>query len=108
MHTKLEVDVYSHWSIDPPVYRLYVNGEMLTERTFGWPSYQNYIKEHLFCDLDTGVHTFKLENLDRNARFEIDNFKVNNTTVNKNLLKTNDLEIEWRFIVDNMLNHTQQ
>ena len=50
MHTKLEVDVYSHWSDDPPIYRIYVDNEMLVERTFGWPSYQNYITEHMYCD----------------------------------------------------------
>ena len=88
MHTKLEVDVYSHWSDNPPIYRIYVDNEMLTERTFGWPSYQNYITEHMYCDLDTGVHTLCLENLDNNSRFELQYFTVNKQPVNKNLLKT--------------------
>jgi hypothetical protein len=74
MHTKLEVDVYSHWSDDPPIYRIYVDNEMLVERTFGWPSYQNYITEHMYCDLDTGVHTLCLENLDSTSRFELESF----------------------------------
>ena len=107
MHTKLEVDVYSHWSDNPPIYRIYVNNEMLVERTFGWPSYQNYITEHMYCDLDTGVHTLCLENLDSNSRFELEHFTVNKQPVNKNLLKTNGVKIEWRFIVDNLLNHNE-
>lgn len=107
MHTKLEVDVYSHWSDSPPIYRIYVDNEMLTERTFGWPSYQNYITEHMYCDLDTGVHTLCLENLDSNSRFELEHFTVNKQPVNKNLLKTNGVKIEWRFIVDNLLNHNE-
>jgi hypothetical protein len=107
MHTKLEVDVYSHWSDNPPIYRIYVDNEMLTERTFGWPSYQNYITEHMYCDLDTGVHTLCLENLDNNSRFELQYFTVNKQPVNKNLLKTNGVKIEWRFIVDNLLNHSE-
>jgi hypothetical protein len=100
MEHKLEVDVHAHWSGDPPVYRIYVNHEMLIERTFGWPSYQMYLTEHISCDLDTGVHTLTLENLDTASRFELDNFKINTQPVNKNLLKTNGAKTEWRFIVD--------
>lgn len=105
MHTKLEVDVYSHWSDNPPVYRIYVDNELMTERTFGWPSYQNYITEHIYCDLDTGVHTLSLENLDTNCRFELKQFSVDQNLVNKNLLKTHGTTVEWRFVVDNMLNN---
>jgi hypothetical protein len=107
MHTKLEIDVYSHWSDNPPVYRIYVDDEMLIERTFGWPSYQNYIREHLYCELATGVHTLRLENLDTNSRFELDHFTVDQNPVNKNLLKSNGVRTEWRFIVDKLLNTTQ-
>jgi len=100
MEHKLEVDVHAHWSDNPPVYRLYVNDEMFTERTFGWPSYQIYIKEHIHCDLETGVHTLRLENLDLSSRFELDNFRINGCVVNKNLRRSNGVSAEWRFIVD--------
>jgi len=107
MHTKLEVDVRAHWSDEPPIYRIYINNEMLVERTFGWPSYQNYITEHMYCNLDTGVHTLCLEKLDSNSRFELDHFTVDKNSVNKNLLKSNGAQIEWRFIVDNLLNNRE-
>ena len=100
MEHKLEVDVHAHWSDEPPVYRLFVNDEMFTERTFGWASYQWYITEHICCDLDTGVHTLRLENLGTESRFELDNFRINDTVVNKNLMKSNGASTEWRFIVD--------
>ena len=103
MHTKLEVDVYSHWSNDPPIYRIYVDDEMLVERTFAWPSYQNYIKEHMYCDLGTGVHTLRLENLNADSRFNLEHFTIDQTIVNKNLLKINGSQIEWRFILDRVL-----
>jgi len=105
MHTKLEVDVYSHWSDRPPIYRIYVDNEMFTERTFGWPSYQNYITEHIYCDLGIGVHTLSLENLDTNSRFELQHFTVDKIPVNKNLLKSNGTKIDWRFVVDTMRNN---
>jgi len=100
MEHKLEVDVHAHWSDNPPIYRLYVNDEMFSERTFGWPSYQIYIKEHMCCELETGVHTLRLENLDSSGRFELDDFRVNGFVVNKNLRKSNGVTTEWRFIVD--------
>jgi hypothetical protein len=100
MEHKLEVEVHAHWSDRPPVYRLYVNDEMFTERTFGWPSYQIYLVENIFCELLTGVHTLRLENLDLHGRFALDSFTVNGNLVNKNLMKSNGSSIEWRFIVD--------
>lgn len=103
---KLEVSVHSHWNEVAPVYRLYVDNELLTERTFGHTSYQFFLIEHIFCNLETGVHNLTLENLDNNARFELDNFHVNGIQVNKNLIKSNGTRIEWRFIVDTLLNNT--
>lgn len=100
MEHKLEVDVHAHWNDTAPVYRLYVNDEMFVERTFGWTSYQFYLTEHICCDLYTGVHTLRLENLDAQGSFELDNFRVNNMLVNKNLMKSNGNKIEWQFIVD--------
>ena len=103
MHTKLEVDVHSHWSDRAPTYRIYVNNEMLTERTFGYTSYQFYIREHMYCNLDTGVHTLRLENLDTTSRFELESFTVDDDQVNSNLKTTFENNIEWRFIVDRVL-----
>lgn len=100
MEHKLEIDVHAHWNNTPPVYRLFVNDEMFIERTFGWTCYQWYLKENLNCDLDTGVHTLRLENLNHESTFELDNFKVNNRVVHKNLMKSNGNKIEWKFIVD--------
>jgi len=102
MEHLLQVDVHAHYSINGncPAYRLYVNGEMLAERTFGWPPYQIYLTEHMYCNLHTGVHTLRLENLDSEGKFELDNFFVNKNQVNKNLLKVNENKIEWRFIVE--------
>lgn len=102
---KLEVSVHAHWNDNPPVYRLYVDNEMLTERTFSHTPYQFFVIEHIFCNLPTGVHNLTLENLDREARFELDNFQMDGIKVNTNLMKSNGSKIEWRFVVDNLLNN---
>jgi hypothetical protein len=52
------------------------------------------------CELETGVHVLRLENLDLSGRFELDNFRINGGIVNKNLRKSNGASTEWRFIVD--------
>lgn len=102
---KLEISIHSHWNDNPPVYRLYVDNEMLTERTFGYAPYQFFLIEHIFCNLETGVHSLLLENLDSNGKFELENFQINGIPVNRNLMKTNGSKTEWRFIVDNLLNN---
>lgn len=103
MHCELEIDVYCHWNDNPPVYRIYVNDELMSERSFGWVSYHFYLTETIYCNLDTGVHSLKLENLDPMSKFELDKFLCNTVPVNKNLLKANNDVIEWKFIVDNQL-----
>lgn len=97
MECKLEVDVHTHWNNTPPVYRLYVNNELFTERTFIWVSYQYYIREHLNCQLDNGIHVLRLENLQPECRFELDNLKVNDVFINTNSLESQGNKIEWKF-----------
>ncbi len=100
---KLEVSVHAHWNNKPPVYRIYVNDEMFTERTFGHTPYQFYLIENIFCNLSTGVHSLVLENLDNEARFELEDLKIDGVDVNRNLLKLENNCIRWRFIVDDLL-----
>lgn len=101
MDHKMEIDVHAHWTDDPPVYRIFVDEELITERRFVWKSYEFHIKEHLCCNLATGVHTLKLENVSRTGRFELDQFIVNTSPVNRNFLSKGENKLEWRFIIDN-------
>lgn len=101
MDCKLEVAVHAHWSNTPPVYRLYVDDDMLTERTFGWQSFQFYILENILCSLDEGVHKLKLVNLDETSRFDLENFTVNNKIISKKSYGHSNNELTWQFTVDN-------
>jgi hypothetical protein len=98
---KLEVDVYSHWNDNPPVYRMYVNEELFSERTFVWPSFKAYIKEHIWCKLDEGLHILRLENLSSDSKFDLANFKLNSTKVGDNFYNIYDSKLEWIFFVKN-------
>ena len=97
----LEVDVHAHWNDEPPVYRIYVDEELFTERTFGWTSYQVFIREHIYCNLDDGLHCLKLEHLGKNCRFDFVNFKVNSSLIDPKFLNVEENKIVWHFIVKN-------
>jgi len=60
---KLEADISSKW-IGIPVYRLWVNGELMCERSF-WPNPDKHvIRETVIVGLDSGQHEMVLENVD--------------------------------------------
>ena len=72
----LSVDVHCHWSENPPSYRIYLNDDMLTERIFRWPGYQNYIKEHIIVETTPGIHILRIENCSSWGTFKLDNLIV--------------------------------
>lgn len=99
--TKLEVDVHSHWNDEPPVYRIFVDEELFTERTFRLPSFRNFIREHIFCNLDNGLHSVKLEHSGKDCRFDLVNLKLNNNLIDAKFLDIQPDKIVWNFIVSN-------
>jgi hypothetical protein len=58
----LEIDI----SCDPqhvqfkPVYRVYVNDNLVTERNYIWES-THFIREHVFVKLSDGKHSIRVE-----------------------------------------------
>jgi hypothetical protein len=62
-NVKLVVDVYCKDKLDTsPVYRVYVDNDLLTERTWIWPEYEIFIKENIEVNLEPGNHTVTIEN----------------------------------------------
>jgi len=96
----IKVDVNCHWSETPPAYRIYVDSDLLTERTFSWPGYQNYIRENLICNLNPGIHSVRIENCSANGSFTLTNLEVEGDT---NCLHPNHTDPEGKqltFIVN--------
>lgn len=58
----LTVDVWCRYYEGAPIYRVYVDSELLTERTFVWPSREQYIREHIKVNLFPGTHILTIEN----------------------------------------------
>lgn len=93
MLTTLTVDVYCQKTHEGSlIYRLYVNDDLLTERTWRWPVYKTYINEIIEVELEPGSHSVRLVNADGNITF-------NNVTINKKTVsKTNQLQ-EFAFVI---------
>lgn len=96
----ITVDVQAEWTDVPPIYRIYVDQDLLTERTFGWNGTQTYITEIIACELETGVHTLRLENCNKAGRVELRNFVFKNE--NKSTTIRDRAQIT--FTVDTLLN----
>ena len=70
---KLNLDLFCNWKRVPPIYRLYVNHELFTERTYIWSGTQ-YIQEIISLDAPPGKYTIRVDNLgDPECEFKIRN-----------------------------------
>ena len=93
------MDVYcQRKSNNEPAYRVYVNDDLLTERTWIWPAYEVYIKENLVVELDSNNNKIVLESIG----IDPSNIVFRNVTVNDILVpKTAEGNFqEYLFTVD--------
>ena len=72
----ITVDISCSYTGTPPVYRVFVDSELLTERTFIWDSQTQYVREHIQVNLSPGVHWLSIEQLDDTAIFTVTNIQV--------------------------------
>jgi hypothetical protein len=56
---QIEYDVHCDWKGNPPIYRLYINGELFTERTFVWRN--QYLEEVIPIEAVPGDYVIKYE-----------------------------------------------
>ena len=75
----LTVDVWCKYEGEPPIYRVYVDTDLLTERTFIWQSGEQYIREHIEVNLVPGVHWVSVEKVSEFCTFYIKNVTVDGT-----------------------------
>jgi len=77
--TSLTVDVYCTRSDGSHAYRVSVDGDLLTERTWSWPCHEVFIREHIEVDLGPGAHTVEVRECTPEGVFY-----TKDTTVNGN------------------------
>lgn len=74
----LTVDIFCHWDAAPPAYRIYVDDELLTERTYLWRNSEQFVRENIVISAVPGEHQFKLVPVGPNfSGFQWQNFTVN-------------------------------
>lgn len=67
-------DVHCDWAGPPPRYRLYVEGELFTERTFNFV--QSYLQEVIPIDAVPGDYVINYEMVDNNGHLSAANPRV--------------------------------
>jgi len=72
----ITADVYAQWGEASPSYRIYVNNHLLTERDFGWPGHEVFIRENIVVDLNPGVHRLRIEQIGNNGKIQVKNITV--------------------------------
>jgi hypothetical protein len=72
----ITVDVYASWGDQPPRYRLYVDSDLLTERDFIWNSTNVFIRENIVVNLEPGLHTLKVEQINNAGSIRTENITV--------------------------------
>lgn len=76
--TSIKVDVYcTTTNGGQPSYRVYVDDELLTERTWIWAAYETYICENIEVELDSGEHEVKIAPIGKLQPFKPKNLRVN-------------------------------
>jgi hypothetical protein len=56
---QFEYEVHCDWAVTPPVYRLYVNDELFTERTYIWNN--SYLEEAVSIEALPGDYVVRYE-----------------------------------------------
>jgi hypothetical protein len=85
METSITVQVHAlqpRWiEHEKPNYRLYVNDDLITERTWIWDQ-QTFVEENIQIEVPTGInHTIRIEIIKSDpfhlSQFGLQNFKIN-------------------------------
>jgi hypothetical protein len=73
---KVNFDLHCDWKRTPPTYRVYINHELFTERSYVWGGTQ-YLTEMLHLNAPPGVYNIRVDNLgDADCVFKIRNLEV--------------------------------
>jgi hypothetical protein len=81
---KINIDIfYQQFKDINAVYRIYVDDDLITERTYIWvnatgPNMSGrYIRENIWVNLRTGEHELRIESPDK-VQFSMSNLKIDN------------------------------
>jgi len=76
-HAELKFDVHCYYDGINPRYRVYVDDDLITERTFVWDTKQQYVEETVILEAPSGTHRLRVENVDPAlGTFAVENIKL--------------------------------
>ena len=73
----VQADVYCTRAEGHPSYRVYVDNDLLTERTWAWNTYDTFIRENIEVDVEPGDHKVHLIDCSNKNVFVIKDVVVN-------------------------------
>lgn len=56
----MQIDIHCQWYKSPPMYRLYVNNELFSERNYIWQAGE-FLRENLVISAPPGQYTVRIE-----------------------------------------------
>ena len=56
----MQIDLHCKWERSPPIYRLYVNDELFSERNYIWQAGE-YLRENLVLNAPSGNYKVRIE-----------------------------------------------
>lgn len=75
-HAELKFDIHCYYDQAAPRYRVYVDDDLITERTFIW-RHDQYIEENITIEAPVGTHRLRVENVDPElGTFTVENIKL--------------------------------
>ena len=82
MLVSIRADVYCDQTGDgTTVYRVYVDGDLLTERNWVWPAYEMFIRENIEVEVEPGKHEVRIEKSSGVGNFTVKRMTVNDQEV---------------------------
>lgn len=72
---RISFDLYCNWEGDDPAYRVYVNDELFSDRTWIWGR-NSYLNQTLQIEAEPGHYSIQIENLSDSAEFLTYNHQV--------------------------------
>ena len=85
---RVQADVHCEWEGLAPIYRVYVNDELFTERTWRWTDM--YLEENLEIEAEPGEYRMRFELVPPHlANLQVKNIRVGHgpATVENNVLR---------------------
>ncbi len=77
--------IFEKLQFSEPKYRIFVNSDLLTERSVYWDFTSQYVRENIVVELEPGIHILRIDLAKGKGEIGLDNVKfhnINNIDVN--------------------------